>query len=219
MIYSLLNRHVNIFPLFGDQLQGEPYIFDLSSNNPRTLEMDPSNFDSFQQIIFDELEQSGHSWGLGRYLEERANILRHYPQMIQENRIYHLGLDIMVPADFTLYAPLDSTVYQVGKEEGSGNYGGYIILRHDLDDEPFYSFYGHLNSEHTIRVNEQLRAGDPFASIGHGHDSGGWFTHTHLQILTQKAVQEGRTHQGYISGDEITQTETLFPNPHPLFQW
>ncbi len=214
--YALLNRHTEIFPLFGDQLEGEPYIFDLSSNNPRTLEMDPSNFDNFQQMIFEELEENNYSWGIGRYLEERANILRDYPQMIAENRIYHLGLDIMVPPDFTLYAPLDATVYEVGKEEGHGNYGGYVILQHE---GPFYSFYGHLNSEHQIRAGETLPAGEPFASIGHGHDSGGWFTHTHLQILTQKAIDEGRSHQGYISGDEIAQTELLFGNPHLLLRW
>ncbi|MBT7703191.1 peptidoglycan DD-metalloendopeptidase family protein [Candidatus Peregrinibacteria bacterium] len=181
--------------------------------------MDPSNFNNFQHLIFEELEQSEHSWGLGRYFEERANILRHYPQMIEEGRIYHLGLDIMVPAGFTLYAPLDATVYEIGKEEGVGNYGGYVILRHDLGNEPFYSFYGHLNSQHVIQKGDSLCAGDPFASIGQGHDSGGWFTHTHLQILTQKAVQKNLTHQGYISQKKLHEAPSLFPDPSLLFRY
>lgn len=212
--YSLLNRNTAIHPLFGDQLQGEPYIFDLSSQNPRTLEMDPSNFADFQQIIFSELEGSGHKWGLGGYLEERANVLRHYPQMIRENRIYHLGLDIIVPPDFTLYSPLNATVYEVGKEEGIGNYGGYVILKHN----DFYSFYGHLNSHHQVAPGDELYAGEPFARIGHSQDSGGWFTHTHLQILTEKAVNEGRTHQGYISDSLLSQVPAFFPNPCCLFR-
>lgn len=213
--YSLLNHNTIINPLFGDQLQGEPYIFDLSSQNPRTLEMDPSNFADFQQIIFSELKKNGSTWGLGGYLEERANVLRHYPQMIKENRIYHLGLDIIVPADFTLYAPLNATVHEVGKEEGIGNYGGYVILKHD----DFYSFYGHLNSHHQVKPGDELYAGDPFAKIGHGHDSGGWFTHTHLQVLTPRAVRENRTHQGYISGVNLSHVSALFPDPNSMFRW
>jgi hypothetical protein len=112
---SLLHRRQNIAPLFDTQMKGKPYVFDFSSQNPKTLEFDTRDFDQFQKIVFDELETSGHQWGIGRYLEERSTVLRNYPQMIEEGRIYHAGLDIVVPEGFALHAPITGTVFRTGK--------------------------------------------------------------------------------------------------------
>ena len=179
--------------------------------------MNTNDFDSFQSVIFEELLSSRRSWGIGKYLEERGSLLRNYPQMIEEGRTYHLGLDIIVPKGFELFAPLDSKVFLVGKEEEKGSYGGYVILQHNSNNEIFYSFYGHLNSHHIVKKDDILTAGQIFGVIGERSDSGGWFTHTHLQIITQKAIDEGRTFQGYITKKDLPQIEELFPSPYPLF--
>ena len=34
----------DVYPLFGDLLKGEPYVFDFSSKNPETLNYNLNNF-------------------------------------------------------------------------------------------------------------------------------------------------------------------------------
>lgn len=99
MYYPLNLNDLTIYPLFGNFLKGKPYIFDFSSNNPKTLAYDLSDFEQFDAMIFEELEQSAHQWGIGRYLEERKTILRGSPNIIREGWYYHLGLNIIVPFD------------------------------------------------------------------------------------------------------------------------
>lgn len=219
MYYPLNLNGVEVYPLFGDTLKGAPYLFDFSSNNPKTLEYDPTNFEKFDQMICDEMHKAGYSWGVGKYLEERKNILRDYPTIIEEGRYYHLGLDITAPYKTPLFTPLDGTVFKTGKEFDLGNYGGYVMLKHDINNVVFYSFYGHLKTPHSVNIGDKLKRGQEFAQIGKESDSGGWFCHTHLQILTQAAIDDGYTDWGYISPKLMPQVEKYFPSPYFLFKY
>ncbi len=219
MYYPLNLYGVDIYPLFGSYLKGRPYIFDFSSNNPKTLEYNTSDFDTFNQMVFDELKQSSLTWGIGKYLEERKNMLRDYPNIIEEQRYYHLGLDIIVPFNTPMFTPLDAEVYTTGKETKIGNYGGFIMLKHEVNGVVFYSFYGHLKTPHLVHVGDKISAGQEFARIGKESDSGGWFCHTHLQILTQDAVNAGYTDWGYISPELMPKVEQYFPSPYFLFKY
>ena len=219
MYYPLNLNGVNIYPLFGDFLKGAPYIFDFSSNNPKTLEYTLFDFEQFNTMIFDELEASKHQWGIGKYLEERKTLLRAYPNIIEEKRYYHLGLDIITPFNTPMFSPLDAEVYKTGKETTVGNYGGYIILKHDINGVVFYSFYGHLKTPHLVSTGEKIKAGQEFAHIGEESDSGGWFCHVHLQILTQAAIDAGYMDWGYISPELLPKVETYFPSSYFLFKY
>ncbi len=219
MFYPLNLNNIPIYPLFGDYLKGSPHIFDFSSNNPETWNYDPTNFHKFQKMVFDELHASGCHWGIGKYLEDRKSILRDYPNIIEEERFYHLGLDIIVPFNTEMFAPLDAEVYKTGKETEIGNYGGYVMLKHQVNDVNFYSFYGHIKTPHLVEPGDKLKAGQLFAKIGKESDSGGWFCHTHLQILTQKAVDEGLVNWGYTSPNFMHKVDSYFPSPYPLFKW
>ena len=191
-------------------------MFDFTSANPRTLSYDPANFEEFQQAVYDELRQNGKAWGIGRYKEERRNILRNFPQMLLEERTYHAGVDITSQPGTPLYAPLDATVFRVGKEEGIGNYGGFVILEHRIEGQSFYSFYGHLLSRHVVSEGKKIGAGERFAVIGDGADSGGWFTHTHVQLITEEAKRADRLFQGYVTKEDLTKIDSLFPSPYRL---
>ena len=107
----------------------------------------------------------------------------------------------------------------VGKETQIGNYGGYVMLKHEVKGVLFYSFYGHLKTPHLVKPEDSIKAGQEFARIGQESDSGGWFCHTHLQILTQQAVDEGYTHWGYISPDMMAKVDSYFPSPYFLFKY
>jgi len=218
MFYPLCLNGVDIHPLFGDFLKGAPHVFDFSFNNPKTLEYNLTDFKQFNAMVFDELEASAHQWGIGRYLEERKSLLRAYPNIIEEQRYYHLGLDIVVPYDTPMYAPLDAEIHKTGKETIVGNYGGYIILKHNVDGVVFYSLYGHLKTPHLVETGDKIKVGQKFAHIGQESDSGGRFCHVHLQILTQAAIDDGYTDWGYVSPALLPKVETYFPSPYFLFK-
>ena len=219
MNFNYKNENIDIYPLFGDLLKGEPYVFDFSSKNPKTLEYNLNDFKEFNDDIFNELKNSGMSWGIGKYLEERRNILRGSINIINEKRIYHLGLDIIVPYSSVVFCPLDGTVYKLGKETQKGNYGGYLVIKHEIKDQTFYSLYGHLKTPHKVKLGQELVAGQELGKIGKESDSGGWFCHLHLQIITQKAMNERYSEWGYISEELLSKVEEYFPNPNFLFKW
>ena len=209
----------DVYPLFGDLLKGDPYVFDFSSKNPKTLNYNLDNFQEFNEDVFNELKHSGKKWGIGKYLEERKNILRGSINIINEKRIYHLGLDIIVPYKSVVFCPLDGYVYKLGKETQKGNYGGYLVLKHQVNNQTFYSLYGHLKTPHKVQLGEKILAGQELALIGKESDSGGWFCHLHLQIITQKAMNEGYSEWGYISEKLIPKVGEYFPDPNFLFKW
>ena len=209
----------DIYPLFGGLLKGQPYIFDFSSKNPKTLEYNLNDFQDFNDNIFNELKNSGMSWGIGKYLEERRNILRGSINIINEKRIYHLGLDIIVPYNSVVFCPLDGYVHKLGKETQKGNYGGYLVLKHQVNNQTFYSLYGHLKTPHKVQLGQEVVAGQELALIGKESDSGGWFCHLHLQLITQKAMNEGYSEWGYISKKLLPKVGEYFPDPNSLFKW
>ena len=128
--------------------------------------------------------------GVGKYLEERRNILRGSINIINQKRIYHLGLDIIVPYNSVVFCPLDGYIHKLGKETQKGNYGGYLVIKHEIKDQTFYSLYGHLKTPHKVQLGQKILAGQELGRIGKESDSGGWFCHLHLQIITQKAMNK-----------------------------
>ena len=208
-----------IAPLLGDQMRGEPYVFDFSPSSPRVADYDVKNPERLQAQVFEELSDSGKSWGVGRYLEDRRVLLQHFAQYSGEQRYFHVGLDIVVPAGARVFAPLAGSVFKMGKEPGPGNYGGYVILKHVVKGMTFYSLCGHLNSDHIVREGEEVEQGEPFGAVGEQHDAGGWFTHTHLQILAQEAVDRELIFRGYVSAADLGTVPALFPSPYPLFRY
>ncbi len=211
--YIAYSDKVDIKPLFKG-LTGDPLILDLSVESPVFDKVDVLDQKSFQKWLDKEMK-GRFSWGVASYIEDRRRVLAQYPQMVEEQRWYHLGLDIIVPVD----TPLDSHVALSGYEEGDGNYGAHVMLAHESDDfETFYSFYGHLNREKLPAIGTKIDAGREFAWIGDFHENGNWFYHTHLQVLTQKAVDEGYISKGYCAAEDLAVMDALCPSPLSLFK-
>ncbi|MEE4362312.1 MAG: peptidoglycan DD-metalloendopeptidase family protein [Desulfotignum sp.] len=214
--YIAYCEDVEIAPVFRG-LKGNPLIVDLSVGSSVFDAVDVMDQKAFQAWL-DRTMKGRHSWGLASYLEDRETILSHYPQMKEESRYFHLGLDIIVDLGTPLHAPLDSVVQESGYEEGQGNYGGNVLLRHDSPGfETFYSLYGHLNKEKLPAAGERFAAGEAFACIGDFHENGYWFYHTHLQVITRKGYDLGWVSKGYCSKKDLAVMEQLCPSPLSLF--
>ena len=214
LLYSPAIRHC---PIFND-LEGDPYVADLSPESRLLAGRDARDQKGFQAVLEAEMARGGHRWGLAPYLERRDTLLADCPQMVAERRFIHLGLDVIVPLGSALHAPLDAVVETAGYEAGEGNYGGYVLLKHARRRfEPFFSFYGHLGRDQLPEVGKSIPAGEAFAAIGDFHENGNWFHHTHLQVITPEGLAAGYMTKGYCAEKDLARMNALCPSPIPLF--
>lgn len=204
------------FPLLGHELSGKPFILDMSPESTQTANLDLHDQSGIQAYI-DSFFAEGYTWGLGNYLENRERLLGIYPQMQQEQRYFHLGLDVIAPLGTELYCPLSGMVVQSTHEAGDGNYGGVVILEHTGSFETFYSLYGHLDTDCLPSVGSEIFRGDTFARMGDFDHNGNWFYHTHLQVLTRSGWAEGWISKGYCTAKQKSIIDRYCPSPLHLF--
>lgn len=213
LLYSKKVKHRPVFP----GLKGDPFIADLSTHSPLLHGIDVRNQDKLQRIL-DEKMGAKYSWGVSPYLERRDTLLGDCPQMVAEKRFIHLGLDVIVALGTALHSPLHATVAESGYEKGEGNYGGYVLLKHESPVfEHFYSFYGHLCKDRLPAAGQTVPAGEAFAEIGDFHENGNWFYHTHIQVITQKGLDMGYALKGYCADENLVEMNDLCPSPIPIF--
>ena len=215
--YMAYSDKIEIQPLF-EGLTGDPLVVSLSVGSPLYDKVDVMDQQAFQAWL-DATMRGKFTWGVASYLEDRRAILSSYPQMQEEERYFHLGLDIIVDLGTPLHAPLDSVVQESAYEEGEGNYGGNVLLRHESPwFDTFYSLYGHLNRDKLPRPGAKFKAGEIFAWIGDFHENGYWFYHTHLQVITQKGLDQGWLSKGYCNARDLAVMDGICPSPLSLFR-
>ncbi|MCK5542413.1 MAG: peptidoglycan DD-metalloendopeptidase family protein [Desulfobacterales bacterium] len=215
--YITYSDNINIKPIF-ENLSGDPLIVDMSIKSKIFDSIDVRDQKGFQEYLDNQMKGK-FIWGVSSYLENREIVLSECPQMVEEKRFFHLGLDIIVPLGTPLFAPLDSKVKEAGYEQGEGNYGSYVLLMHESEYfDIFYSFYGHLSKSNLPSLGQNFKPGEQFASIGDFHENGNWFYHTHLQIITQKGLENGYISKGYCSDKDLSVIDELCPSPLSLFR-
>ncbi|MGD9333105.1 MAG: hypothetical protein PVJ53_17455 [Desulfobacterales bacterium] len=214
LLYSPAVRHC---PIFND-LQGDPYVADLSPASQLLAGLEARDQKGLQAALDAEMARGNHRWGLAPYLEQRDTLLADCPQMVAEQRFIHLGLDVIVPLGSILHSPLDAIVEATGYEAGEGNYGGYVLLKHvNRRFETFYSFYGHLCRDRLPQIGNPVAAGEGFAAVGDFHENGNWFYHTHLQVITREGLAAGYMTKGYCAEKDLGRVNALCPSSIPLF--
>jgi hypothetical protein len=207
--FNLLDQ--DIYPILGNQFKGLPLYLDWSSNS-KLLDMG-STKETDDYIQNTLLKQNNRTWSVGGYLEEREKMLSAYPQYVRENRIYHMGLDINVPAKTKLYAPLDGEIVISDYEEEEGSYGALTVLKHNVNNVVFYSLFGHLNKSLLPKVGTKFKKGDVFEEVGDFQDNGNWEPHTHLQVFTELGYKNEWIHRGYCRGEDLKIMRDICPNP------
>ena len=94
-------------------------------------------------------------------------------------RRMHKGLDIKVYTGDTIYAAFDGKARIVRYDRGG--YGNYVVLRHENGLE---TIYGHM-SKQLVKVNEEVKAGDPIGLGGNTGRSFGSHLHFETRLLGQ----------------------------------
>ena len=185
---------------------------------------DPTAFDVDVAAarIHEQLRRARVDVAIGRYREPRplytdAAFGSDAPN--GERRTVHLGIDVFAAEDTVVATPLDAVVHDVDVCEGHLDYGGLVVLRHELPDgTAFGTLYGHLNPESIAELvpGQRLAAGDAFACLGGPDGNGGWPPHLHLQLLAADPAALPAVPRGVAAPDDLAHHVAVYPDPSAL---
>ncbi|MDW8848807.1 peptidoglycan DD-metalloendopeptidase family protein [Flavobacterium sp. MMLR14_040] len=160
---------------------------DLSVTNKGLVESKPLTANDFEIFITNYLKKNDAEIAFGGYIEGR-NLYQRSTIFKNENlpeRNIHIGLDLWGKVGTSILAPLDGKIHSFKNNEGFGDYGPTIILEHEIENEKFYTLYGHLSLEsiENITVGTVFKKGDRLATFGNSTVNGDYAPHLHFQII------------------------------------
>ncbi|MFN3917113.1 MAG: peptidoglycan DD-metalloendopeptidase family protein [Flavobacteriales bacterium] len=170
-----------------------PLGFKLTDKNSRNIVLSkdsvPADADWNDMVFFQNYINTfcNSKIGWGGYLENRVFYLRSEVFLGEHtHRNIHLGIDIWTESNTPIYAIYDGEIYGFANNSSMGDYGYTIILKHSIDDDVFYSLYGHLSSFNfnKLKVGMPVKKGELIAKIGEYAENGNWPSHLHFQIMT-----------------------------------
>jgi murein DD-endopeptidase MepM/ murein hydrolase activator NlpD len=208
----------DFFPIMGEPLTSENSMkLDFSPANKELETVDLVKTEIFNQFVFDQLENSRKIYGVGGYLEHRAIYRRseRFETLVADFRNIHLGVDIWTQAGAPVYAPFEGEIHFIQNNEGFGDYGPTLILKHDLGGTLLHSLYGHLALADLDRleVGQKVKAGELLCCVGPYPENGDWPPHLHFQLMYDL---EGRIgdYPGVCARREVEQYTANCPDPN-----
>jgi murein DD-endopeptidase MepM/ murein hydrolase activator NlpD len=209
---------IDVFPLLGSKLSKGSYCqLDLSVSNKDKDFQQVNSVESLQNYIDQILDAHDVSIGIGGYREKR-NLYQRFDHFNddEEPRCYHLGVDVWTKAGTPLYLPIKGEVVNQSIIDLDGDYGGLIIIKHDIQGEIFHSLYGHLSHDSigVFEIGQQLTKGTIIARLGDRLENGGWPPHLHFQIIKDL----GEYRDDYPGVCTVSEKDYFFKNcPDPNF--
>ncbi|WP_397362200.1 peptidoglycan DD-metalloendopeptidase family protein [Olleya sp. R77988] len=161
---------------------------DISKANPDLNSFDVSSSLAWENYITNYLLQHNKQVAFGGYLEQRNLYNRSTyfsSQSKAEQRNIHLGLDLWCPANTAVSACFDGTIHSFKNNTNFGDYGPTIILEHKIENQIFYTLYGHLNIEslNSFTKGDKVAQGQTIAYLGDVSVNGDYAPHLHFQII------------------------------------
>ncbi|MEX0362684.1 MAG: aminotransferase class III-fold pyridoxal phosphate-dependent enzyme [Allomuricauda sp.] len=159
----------------------------------------------------------------GGYLEPRALYgTSSYDKMGnsgRESRTVHLGVDFWLPANTPVHALFDGQVVTAVNDAGDKEYGGLVILKHQVNNLEFYTLYGHMTvaSATKNKVGDTLKKGDCIGLLGNYPENGNWAPHLHFQLMLSLLGYEN-DFPGVAYYNQLDIWKGLCPDPNLLFK-
>lgn len=177
----------------------------------------------FEKTIARLLEEKGAMAGLGGYGEIRPFYTTDAYAVNGNNgaqwRTVHLGMDVWMPAETPIFAPLDGVVFSVANNAGERDYGPTLMLKHEVrKDLAFYTLYGHLSAEvlDQLQPGDVVKKGQKMAAIGAPPVNGNWPPHLHFQVILDRLGNTG-DFPGVAFPEQQATWLSICPDPAPFF--
>jgi 4-aminobutyrate aminotransferase-like enzyme/Ser/Thr protein kinase RdoA (MazF antagonist)/murein DD-endopeptidase MepM/ murein hydrolase activator NlpD len=218
----LVQHHGNFAPVMPFDAANDPVlVLDLGVTSPLVSAEARENSEPLLTArISAAMRDAGVSVAIGRYDEPRllysSPLFAGTDGPLDERRTIHLGLDIFADAGTPVFAPLRGTVHAFAYNPSALDYGGVIILRHEMDDgAAFFSLYGHLSraSLTGMAVGRVIDRGAPLATLGAPDENGGWTPHLHLQLFTD-LLGLGTDVPGVVRPSQRAAWRSICPDPN-----
>ena len=176
----------------------------------------------FSNYIDSILKNNKAKFGVGGYLEHRTVYARskHFDTEEGEPRRLHLGVDIWGKVNTPVYAFMDAKVHSFAFNNNFGDYGATIILEHQLENETFFSLYGHLSLKNLeeLTKGKLIKKGEVFCDFGKAEENGFWPAHLHFQLMFDMEGKNG-DYFGVGKFSEKHIWEDKIPNPNLILNW
>jgi len=195
---------------------------DFTSDNSELSFDIVSDTTLFSHYIDSVLNENNAKFGVGGYLEHRTVYARskHFDSEEGEPRRLHLGVDVWGEVNTPVYAFMDAQVHSFAFNNNFGDYGATIILEHQLENETFFSLYGHLSLKNLeeLTKGKLIKKGEVFCDFGKAEENGFWPTHLHFQLMCDMEGKNG-DYFGVGKFSEKHIWEQKIPNPNLILNW
>jgi murein DD-endopeptidase MepM/ murein hydrolase activator NlpD len=192
---SILKNIPNVKVIDQDIDYSSYYPLDLSVANTYLQHIPLTNPNEYEHYIEQLLKSNNATVAYGGYNEERNLYKRSavFKDDQTEERNIHIGLDLWIQAGTAVLAAVDGQVHSFQNNDSLGNYGPTIILEHRVDDQTFYTLYGHLSLESIskIKIGQQFKKGEIIATLGDASVNGDYAPHLHFQIINNMGEHKG----------------------------
>ena len=194
---------------------------DLSIKNENFTKHAIDNATDFEQYIENYLDENNAKVAFGGYNEIRNLYKRSdiFNDSKTEERNIHIGLDLWIKAGTPVLAALDGFVHSFNYNTGVGDYGPTIILEHKIENQRFYTLYGHLSLESIsdIAIGDIFEKGQQIATLGDASVNGDYAPHLHFQII-EKISQTFGDYPGVCSENDLKHYLKNCPDPNILLK-
>ena len=206
---------MDVFPVMGKEYARSDYaLVDLTRNNSALSEIPVEDLDQLEKYLDHHREKWGVKLLWGGYGEKR-----YFYQASDHfgSRNIHIGVDIWAPAETPIFAPFNGKLHSQAYNDNFRDYGGTILLEHEINGEAWISLYGHLSKDClTWRdPGDRINAGDNLAELGDPSENGGWIPHLHLQWIKGPIETKG-DYPGVCSNEDLEYYLKKCPNPSVL---
>lgn len=215
-VIEALQKYKSMADIIPDSfLETTPYIFDFTEKNLEFASIDLNDAEAFSNYITGTIAKNGCKYGMGGYGENRILYRRSSLFASEaEPRSIHLGIDLWLPVGTPIFASLEAKIHSFQDNHAFGDYGGTIILEHNIDGVSFFTLYGHMSraSLKGLRVGQKIESGQQIASVGDYEENGNWPSHLHFEIICDLLGKRG-DFPGVASVAQKDYYLTLCPDP------
>jgi len=137
----------------------------------------------------------------------------------KESRTIHLGIDFWFPENTPVHALFDGEVITAVNDAGDKEYGGLVILKHNIEDFEFFTLYGHNTIASVLqhKVGDIIKKGGKISELGSYPENGNWAPHLHFQIMLSM-LDYKIDYPGVAYSSQIEVWKGLCLNPNLLFK-
>lgn len=210
-----------LFPTINND---EAFLLDLSVSSKWVGHQEDFNDLELFQLKINQLQKKIPNKVIaGGYLEPRPLYTSTEYDTIgnngRESRSIHLGVDYWLPEYTAVHALFDGEVVITVDNSKYKEYGGLLVLKHDIDNLTFYTLYGHLTvaSATQYQLGDHVKKGNKIAELGNTIENGSWVPHLHFQIMLS-LFNYTDDYPGVTYLSEIEIWKSICPNPNLLFK-